>query len=382
MLKKMDKILLISSSVLFIFGLIMIFSASSVTAYNKGLTPDHYFIRQLLFIGVGSVLSFFIMIFNLKTEGRISSILIPIVFAALFYLLLWGKPINDAKSWFFIGDFTLQPSEFYKIISIVWIPFMIFEQKMFSGWAKYGIVIFFVLFGAFFIAFEPDLGTALIYCFICLTLFFVINENVEIKSKLLKTGGIFAVVLLLAGAVLINSNPDGFQRQIGRFSNWLSNPCSEENFYDTGTQKCNGYIAFNNGGLTGKGLGDSTQKYLYLPEAYSDFVFPVVVEEMGFITGIIVLLLMGVVLFRIFRIAKKSNSDYGKVICIGVFIYILLHILVNLGGIIGLLPLTGVPLPFLSYGGSFTLCLFAGIAFVQRVAIETCDVKTKKVKDK
>ena len=151
----------------------------------------------------------------------------------------------------------------------------------------------------------------------------------------------------------------------------FSNPCSEEKFYTTGTQLCNGYIAFNNGGLTGLGLGNSTQKYLYLPEAYTDFIFAITVEELGLISGIVILMLMFIVLWRIFIISKRASTESGKLMCYGIFWYILLHIIVNLGGIMGLIPLTGVPLPFLSYGGSFLICLVTSITIVERVAIES-----------
>lgn len=381
MFKKMDKILLFTSLALFIFGLVMVFSASSVTAYNSGLSPNYYFIRQLVFLLAGFFVALFIMSFNLKSEGWISFGLIFIVTGALIYLIFYGTPINNAKSWIILanGSITIQPSEFAKVISIVWIPFMIYSQKQYTGWIKYIIVCIFVVIISFFIAIEPDFGTAVIYGLICLTLFFVINENHEIKVKIMKFGGAFLILILFAVIILISSNPKVFDRQLGRIQALGTNPCSEENFYDTGTQRCNGFIAFNNGGLTGKGLGDSTQKYLYLPEAYTDFIFPIVVEETGFICGALSLILMGVVLFRIFRIAKKASTDNGKVICIGVFIYILIHMFVNLGGILGIIPLTGVPLPFLSYGGSYTMCLVASLAFVQRVAIETYNDKNKKV---
>ena len=133
---------------------------------------------------------------------------------------------------------------------------------------------------------------------------------------------------------------------------------------------CNGYIAINNGGLTGVGIGKSTQKYLYLPEPYTDFIFDIIIEELGVLVGIVILLLYMLVLYRILAIGRQSSSNTGAIICYGVAIYIFLHIAVNLTGILGLVPLTGVPLPFMSYGGSFTICLIIALAAVQKVAIE------------
>ena len=139
---------------------------------------------------------------------------------------------------------------------------------------------------------------------------------------------------------------------------------------DTGSQVCNGYIAINNGGLTGVGLGNSTQKYLYLPEPYTDFIYAIIVEELGVIVGIIILLLYMVLLYRILMIGRKSFTTRGALICYGVAGYIFIHIAVNLTGMFGLFILTGVPLPFMSYGGSFTWSLLGALTLVQRVNIE------------
>ena len=118
---------------------------------------------------------------------------------------------------------------------------------------------------------------------------------------------------------------------------------------------CNGFIAIKNGGLFGLGFGNSTQKYLYLPEAHTDFIFPIICEELGSIVGAIIINGYGIMLWRILFIAKHANNVRNSIIAYGTFIYLALHILVNLLGVLALIPLTGVPLPLLSYGGSFTL---------------------------
>ena len=128
------------------------------------------------------------------------------------------------------------------------------------------------------------------------------------------------------------------------------NPCSRYTSIGTGYQVCNSYIAFNNGGLFGVGIGNSTQKYLYLPEPYTDFIYAIVIEELGVVTGIILILAYIFVLFRIYKIGKRSYTNRGALICYGVLFYIFLHICVNLMGLLGMMPMTGVPLPFISYG--------------------------------
>ena len=367
MIKKMDKTLLFTSIILLVIGLIMVFSASNVTSFMKyKTTPYHFFNRQLLFLFLGLILGFIILRFNMKSYGYISLILIPILIALLIAVLVSGKMVNQARSWINILGIQFQPSEFVKVVSIVWMAYIC------GGKNKPAIKTYIIMFSiialmAILILLQPDLGTTLIYLAIIFMMFMSLNISKKIKRNIVLSIvglGVLSIILLMNNGVQVF-----FERQMERFN--FSNPCSEEKFYTTGTQVCNGYIAFNNGGLTGLGLGNSTQKYLYLPEAYTDFIFAITVEELGLIISIIILILMFVVLWRIFIIGKRAKTDQGRLMCYGVFWFILLHIVVNLGGVMGLMPLTGVPLPFLSYGGSFLICLVASLAIVQRVAIET-----------
>ena len=130
-----------------------------------------------------------------------------------------------------------------------------------------------------------------------------------------------------------------------------------------------------NGGLFGVGLGNSTQKYLYLPESHTDFIFPIIVEELGLCVGVLIILMYGYMLYRIYLISKKSTNLRNQIICYGVFVYLALHILINLVGITALLPLTGVPLPLLSYGGSFAINVICMIFIVERIAFENSTEK-------
>jgi cell division protein FtsW len=158
-----------------------------------------------------------------------------------------------------------------------------------------------------------------------------------------------------------------------------TSPCSEENYYTTGNQVCNGYIAINNGGMKGLGLGNSIQKYLYLPEAHTDFIFCIIIEELGLRMGLFILLLYLILLTRIILIGKRSLNNRDSLICYGAAFYIFIHIMVNLCCVFGMLPMTGVPLPFMSYGGSYTWCLIIILSFVQRVNIETKMLSMREV---
>ncbi len=367
MIKKMDKTLLITSVLLLIIGLIMVFSASNVTSFMKfKTTPYHFFNRQLLFLVVGLILSIIILCFNTKTYGYVSWLVILAVIGLLIAVLVSGKMVNQARSWISILGIQFQPSEFAKVAGIVWVA-SICTSKSKPALKTY--LFMFAILGliAALIMLQPDLGTTIIFLAIIFMMFMALNISPKVKRNiiLIMLGlAVIVIVLLMNNGVQVF-----FDRQLSRFD--FANPCSEEKFYTTGNQLCNGYIAFNNGGLSGLGLGNSTQKYLYLPEAYTDFIFAITVEELGLIASIGILLLLLIVLWRIFLIGKRASTDRGKLMCYGIFWYILFHTIINLGGATGLIPLTGVPLPFLSYGGSFLICLVVSLTIVQRVAIET-----------
>ena len=367
MLKKIDKTLLFASVILLIIGLVMVFSASNVTSFMKyKTTPYHFFNRQLMFFIVGIILSFIVIRFDTKAYGYISWLFILGLIALLIAVLVSGKMVNQARSWISILGIQFQPSEFVKVSSIVWVASICANKN--KPTLKTYLLMFAILFlVAVLILLQPDLGTTIIYLAILFMMFMSLNISRKVKRNIFLIGGIVGVIVVFL--LMSNGIQVFFERQLSRFD--FTNPCSEEKFYTTGAQVCNGYIAFNNGGLTGLGLGNSTQKYLYLPEAYTDFIFAITVEELGLITSIGILLLMLVVLWRIFIISKHATTEHGKLMCYGIFWYILFHIIINLGGVMGIMPLTGVPLPFLSYGGSFLICLMVSLTIVQRVAIES-----------
>ena len=363
--KNIDKPLFILTLILFVLGLIMIFSASNVTSYMNGGSPYAYFFRQGLFLIVSFIFCIFMVKFNTKFYGMMSNILLIAFVAVLILLLIYGKATNYAVSWIPIGPFTLQPSEFIKVIMIVFMArfYEVHEKRL----DNFFIAIIPLIIGVvitFLIMLQPDLGTAIIFAALTGIVFFSSPVSKVIKYKVI---ALFFGMCLVVGAVLIMTGGSFLQaRQLERFN--FTRPC--DRLLDTGNQVCNGYIAINNGGLTGIGLGNSTQKYLYLPYPYTDFIFAVVVEELGLIVGIAIILAYLYLLYRILKIGRESYTNRGALLCYGVAVYIFLHVIVNLMGLFGLMPMTGVPLPFLSYGGSFTLCLMVSLAIVQRVNIE------------
>lgn len=373
-LKYVDKPLLVISIILFTMGLIMVFSASNVTAYmSHAVSPYNYFIKQAIFLFVGLIFALVMIRFTTKAYGMFSWGLLIITTVSLALLLIIGQAKNRAVSWFDLGFISIQPSEFIKVITIVWLA--IFYEKNAKKLNSYTKSLFPLLICgviAALIFLQPDLGTTIIYCCIVATIFLAVPISKDIKSKT-----IFGILgLFIFGAMVLLGSGKGIlmERQLERFD--FANPCDK--ILSNGNQVCNCYIAINNGGLTGVGLGNSTQKYLYLPEPYTDFIFAIIVEELGVVTGVGIILLYMLLLFRILLIGRKSSTNRGAIICYGVAVYIFLHISINLLGIFGLMPMTGVPLPFMSYGGSFTICLIAALTLVQRVSVENGIMNEKK----
>lgn len=365
---KIDKPLLISSLVLFIFGLIMIFSASSMESYMRfNYSPYHYFFRQMIFLFIGGIGFIITVLFPTKNYKKLDKLLLFIAIISLGGLLVYGYAANNAASWYKIGPITIQPSEFTKIILIIYMAVYYDKNRknLDNQWIIIKPILFAIIIVAL-IAIEPDLGTGIIIMLIALMIFYAVpidKKNRSIFNRIF-IGGIAIVVLLLltAGTRLLKSY------QLERFN--FIDPC-ERYQEESGYQLCNSLIAFKNGGITGKGLGHSTQKYLYLPESYTDFIFAIVVEEWGLIVGIVILLMYLLILFRIIKIARRANNLRNSLIAYGLFCYILIHIMINLLGITGLMPLTGVPLPFLSYGGSYAICMMIAMGLIQRVSIES-----------
>ena len=376
-LRYMDKPLLIISIILFSIGLVMVFSASNVTAYmSHAVSPYNYFLKQALFLITGTILCSFMICFSTKTYGKFSRLLLIVFTSLLVFVLVSTEAVNEANSWIDFGFFSLQPSEFIKVITIVWLSYYYDKKSIERSNSKAkkkeepdlikSLIPYVICIApAALIFLQPDLGTTIIFILIVVLIFTASPIDKEVKKKIyfLLAAAVIGVVLLVIGGVGQLINP----RQMERLD--FLRPCDK--LLDTGSQVCNGYIAINNGGLKGVGLGDSTQKYLYLPEPYTDFIFAIIVEELGVIAGIVIIILYIILLYRILLIGRQSYTTRGALMCYGIAGYIFIHILVNLSGMFGLFILTGVPLPFMSYGGSFTWCLLGALTIVQRVSIET-----------
>lgn len=373
-IKKLDKPLFILSIILSLFGLIMIFSSSSIAAVLQyRLTEYHFFYHQSLFLICGLILSFIIFHIPIDSYRKFSVIGLLAIIVVLIGLRTYGQVTNSARSWFRILNFSIQPSEFAKTLIIIYLAFVYGTKKKFNSIYDTFTPLIPCIIVFFLVASEPDLGTASIIASICMFIYFTLPFNKNLTMLLLKFG---TIALIIGAFIFLQGNTSILtSNQVSRLN--FKNPCSRY-LEETGYQVCNGYIAINNGGLFGVGLGKSTQKYLYLPESHTDFIFPIIIEELGLIMGGIIMIIYLIILYRILVIARNAKTLPGSIIAFGTFAYILTHIIINMGGLLALIPLTGVPLPFLSYGGSFAINLLILLSLTQRVAIETKEKKRRR----
>ncbi len=381
-LKNMNGLLLFLTMLMFIYGLFNIVTASSREAevmYNVSLY--YYFFRQLKMLILGLIGSFIIINVDTKKYPFISFILYIIIFGLLIYMLFHGTADRGSINWInlpFIGRF--QPSEAAKPISIVFFAFILdklskqVNNESNQRW-RYIIALFLVMFilpGIIF--FQNDMGTAFILLSITGIMF--LGGPVKTKDKILAGMVCALLICLVGGARYVTKGYVLTEEQVSRITDFVK-PCNK--YTDGGYQACNDFIAINNGGLRGVGIGESKQKYSYIPEPHTDSVFAIIAEEYGFIFTTAIMVIYFLILRTILKIAYDADNLMNKYICLGCAGYIYLHIIINIGGLIGLLPMTGVPLPFLSYGGTFAISLIGMLAIVQRVAIET-NLNKKKVK--
>lgn len=376
--KDLDKPLLIITIVGFIYGLLTIVTASSRAAVvNYDVSIYYYFFKQLMFIIVGIIMALII----LKTDTKKYKGLVPLFFVILIILniIAWrSESLSGSSNWIDLKFIKLQPSEFSKpvIIAMIALLFEKYYRKLRTTNIKHfniiGTILIISLIIPAIVFLQKDLGTLLIILFI-IGVMFICGPILNIEK--LKYGGLLLIVGLLG--ISIYSNVSGGilnEARKSRFSSWLD-PCGQ--YESGGYQVCNSYIAINDGGLMGLGIGKSKQKYSYIPEPHTDSAFAIIAEEYGIKITVFIFIGYIIILWRILFIASRSSTLRGRYICLGISAYIFAHIFVNLGGMFGLIPLTGVPLPFFSYGGSFILSFIAALAIVQRVNIETKNQKIK-----
>jgi len=361
---KIDKTLFIAAIALILVGLIIIFS----TSYSSTGTDFFNFKKQLVFSGIGIALMLVASFFDYRALKNYTGILYVFACFILVAVLYSGSLIRGTSSWFSFGFFNFQPAEFVKIIAIIILAKYLSQPANLSGDLKKIIVSgIYLSLPVLLIIFQPDFGSALVIIFVWFAMLFITGINKKYLALILILGLLFSA---LSWSYFLK---DYQKDRIITFVNPQSDPRG------AGYNVIQSIIAVGSGEIWGKGLGRGSQSQLnFLPEKHTDFIFAVVAEEMGFIGILLVLGFFGIIFYRFFYIIKESQDNFGKLLVLGTAFMLMFHIVVNAGMNMGIMPVTGIPLPFVSYGGSSLISMLIMLGLTQSVYIKGRSYKFKK----
>jgi cell division protein FtsW len=346
-------------------GLTMVLSSSTVTSLQESGNTYSIFIKQFFFLILGSFTAFWAF----RVKGAIwpfiarYALSISIVILLLPFVPFLGKNINGNRNWIEIGGFTLQPSEFAKFGLILWCALRLRSLGQEPGTKNLikllapGIVAIELL-----ILLERDLGTALLVLIIFGGILFVSGAPIKHFLALLTLGAI------IGGAFVLSSD-----YRMSRFEA-LFNPFDERYYKFAGWQPAHSIMGLASGGLWGSGLGASKQKWANLAEAHTDFIFSVIGEELGLLGTLLVLALYAALIYSILRVAIKTKDDFSRYATAGIACWFIAQVVVNIGSVTSVIPVVGVTLPFISYGGSSLLANLIAVGFVLSVARRTPEI--------
>jgi len=397
----MDKPFLLLTLLLLLIGVVMVFSASFASAYYESGEPLRIFQRQLVFAVIGTAMMIVVSYVRVKTISRWSTHLLLISIAMLILVLIVGIRVNGAKRWLGIpGDYTslrFQPSEIAKlavVLSFAQIACKFGRTRMKTF--KYGVAPFAAITVTIFILLyrEPHLSAAIITT--ALAAIMMHAGGTRVRWFIL--AGLAAVALLgllvfpnlissareggVSGMVEQTANPktdfSGYGYMGRRVNAWLD---PDADPLGDGFQIRQSLFAVGSGGWLGQGLGQSRQKYLYLPEEHNDYIFAIICEELGFIGAILILTLFGLLIARGYWLALHARNRYSALIVIGITSMLLLQVFLNVAVVINLVPATGISLPFFSYGGTALLIQLVQMGIVLAVTREIPLTKSKEETD-
>ncbi len=357
--KPIDKILIGLLAGLSIFGLIVLLSASGPVSFQYFSDPL-YFLRRQILIGLIPGVIAFVLISHIDYR-KLQPLAFPALIASIVLLLLvfipgLGHTVGGSSSWVKILGFQIQPSEFVKITFLIYISAWLAKKGRREGMTKEGAFSFFGALAliVFLLIVQPDTGSMFVIAATAMLLYF----SAGAPLAWFITAG-FGVLALLG--ILIKLTP----YRAARIMTFMHPELDPQGI---GYHINQAFLAIGSGGLLGLGYGQSRQRYLYLPEVHGDSIFAVMAEELGFIVVILFLIALGCLVWRCFMIAREAPDDFGRYMAMGIGIWIGFQAFVNVASMTGLMPITGVTLPFVSYGNSSTLSIFAALGIVGAVS--------------
>jgi cell division protein FtsW len=353
-----DRGILIVVGIIVVIGLAMLSSASSVIAYNTYHDSYYLFKHQLFGLVLGLVAFWFFAKVDYHIWRRYALWMLVASIGLLLLVFIpglagtWGT----SKSWINVFGFSLQPSEFVKITFLLYLAAWLEGRKNKLAEISTGLGPFVVILGAIalLMVLQPDIGTLTIIAITSLIVFFIGGGSIKHIMGLLLLG-------VIALVVMVNLYP----YQANRFKCLMDPAYSPK---DICYQINQSLIAVGSGGWFGRGLGASRQKFSYLPQAENDAIFPIISEEIGFVFSSILVLLYLALFYRGLIIAKSAPDDFGKILAIGIVSWLVLQAIINIGGMVNIMPMTGVPLPFISYGGSAMMAALAAVGILANIS--------------
>lgn len=349
---------------LLVMGIIMMFSASYAWAIAEGHSGTYYAVEQIKTGVIGLVLMYLLSVVDYHIYQTpwiaLASYVIPVILLVL--VLLVGTSVNGAQRWLYIGSFNFQPSELMKIGLVIFFAYLIDMNYGQMQKFRTGILPYLVALGiiAVLLMLEPHLSCTILIGLIGMTMIWV--GGARPRHFLIM---IAAAIVAVIGIVLFLSLFEGYDYVQTRIQSWLD-PFSDS---QGGTwQTCQSLIAIGSGGLFGLGLGESRQKFLYLPETKNDFVFSIVCEELGFVGALTIVLLFALLVFRGFHIATHAQDKFGMLLAVGFTMHIGLQAFINIAVVSNLVPNTGISLPFFSYGGTALILQLAEMGVVMNIS--------------
>ncbi len=351
-------------------GLLLLASASSVVSFQKFGWSYFYLSRQVL-AGVipGLILFLIFAIFDQERIWRMSRLIFIINLLALGLVLIpgIGVSLGGASRWLDLKIFSFQPSELVKFTFLLYLITWLTSKSPqdIKSWSS-GVLPFLwrVILVTGLLILQPDMGTAVVILGVSLAVFYIAGGRHTVIVLLIALGaGIFYLLIKMA------------PYRLSRLTAFLNPELDPQGI---GYHINQALLAIGSGGFWGRGLGHSIQKYQYLPEVTGDSIFAVVAEELGFVlTSLVILLLAGIV-WRIWRLAQLAGSEIGSLFCFGVGCWLAIQIFVNIGAMLGILPLTGIPLPFVSHGGTALTSLLAALGLVVNISCTTKKVESRR----
>jgi len=350
--------------ILSLFGLVMVLSASQVNAAEKYGDAYYFFFRQSIswVIGLGAFFYYLRLPLERLYQQRSTYLIITIVM--LLSVLIFGPRIAAVHRWIDFGFFRFQPAEFAKLFLVIYFAgwFAAKGEKIAS--LSQGLLPFLAILAAVagLVILEPDMGTMLVIVLLAMVMFFVAKANLW-HYLLLGVVGIVCLVGLSLGS--------SYRAQ--RITSFLNQGNESEDVLGAAYQNQQALIAIGSGGWWGVGFGQGTSKYSYLPQSHTDSIFAVIAEELGYLRSSLVVLAYLYIGWRGYLITQKANSRFVQLLAAGLSMAIVFQALINIGGMLHVIPLTGVPLPFISYGGSSLMVSLAMIGLLTNVSRETTD---------